>query len=804
MILDDLASDNASNPRFNQILAGADTLLSARSTPVLHPSGLNDPASVLNPSALAPAHEDGNTTSQAAPASALSALANQAVLQTHASLESTADANGLVGTVHGVTNLGETVGLGHIGGSNLVTDGLTAPAALASGDPSALGHVVPDATSVDAAANQLLSGAATDAGANPGLVAPAAGIVPATQLASATPAETLANSGVIAFHDTIEGASDVGGMSGSVHGVTNLGETIGLGHLGAGDNLLTDVADTPSDLLAGNTSTLGDLPTDAVNVAGAAGGLASGVESDAASGTFLANPAGNAVNMAQALSTFPTAGLANAAIDTVHASLEAGADPSAPGTIHGVIGLGNAVGLGEIGGANALTDATDAPGALLAGDTTPLTNLPGDVGTIGSAASAALAGAGGDLAQSGLVDAATHPTTGSGLLAGDLPGQGIVDGVASQATDAIDTGGVITGTGSVTQAATATLGTASAGLVDSVLHGPGDVVAGTTDGVAPLPGDAGASLASAGTVVAAATDTVAHDSGSLGIGGELAPVAAAGAIAGGIISGLEPVATSGAESVSHDIVSAGDGLSSSAASDVGGTASDLVSGVAATAATATHDGAGAADTLVPSAATDAGGTAADVATTAASAADTLAHAGASTGAASALSSTAATAASDTSTAPAAIVSASTSATNTAAHLVPGATDALPSAGSASAGSHDVATVSVGPQSAAGGTSLDVLNSNGGGTHLVDSHASTVGAPTPTVASVSLLPDTLHFPAASGGGGDALSGALSSVASSAMPATAAHTGVDLTAVHVDVPVAAAHADPLATLAHAVHH
>ena len=796
MILDDLASDKASDPRFNQIVAGADALLSAPSTPALHPGGMNDPASVLTPSALGPAAEDGNATSQADAASALSALANQAVLQTHASLESTADANGLVGTVHGVTNLGEAAGLGHIGGSNLVTDGLTAPAALASGDPSTLGHVVPDATSVDEAANQLLSGAATDAGANPGLVAPAVGIVPATQLASATPAETLANSGVIAFHDTIEGASDVGGLSGSVHGVTNLGETIGLGHLGAGDNLLTDAADTPSDLLAGNISTLGDLPTNAVNVAGAAGGLASGVESDVASGAFLANPVGNAVNMAQALSTFPTASLANEAIDTVHASLEAGADPSAPGTIHGVIGLGNAVGLGEIGGANALTDATDAPGALLAGNTTPLTNVPGDVGTIGSAASAALTGAGGDLAQNGLVEAATHSMTGSGLLAGDLPGQGIVDGVTSPAIDAIDAGGATTGAGSIAQAATATLGTASGGLVDSVAHVPGDVVAGTSDGVAPLPGDAGASLA-------ATTDTIAHDSGSLGIGGELTPVAAAGAVAGGIVSELEPVATSGAESVSHDIVSAGDGLSSSAVSDVGGTASDLVSGVAATAATATHDGAGAADTLVPSAATDAGATAADVATTAASAADTLAHAGASTGAASALSSTAAAVASDTSTAPAAIVSASTSATNTAAHLVPDATNALPSAGSASAGSHDVATVSVGPQSAAGGTSLDVLNSNGDGTQLIGSHAGTVGAPTPTVASVSLLPDTLHFAAASGGG-DALSGALSSVASSATPATVAHTGIDLTAVHVDVPVAAAHADPLATLAHAVHH
>ena len=42
-------------------------------------------------------------------------LANQTVLGTHAALEGTSDQNGVAGTVHGVTNLGETAGLGHIG-----------------------------------------------------------------------------------------------------------------------------------------------------------------------------------------------------------------------------------------------------------------------------------------------------------------------------------------------------------------------------------------------------------------------------------------------------------------------------------------------------------------------------------------------------------------------------------------------------------------------------------------------------------------------------------------------------------------
>ena len=804
MILDDLAADNTSDFRFNQILAGADALLSAPATSAaLHPIGDDEPALALNVFALIPAEEEGKATPQIDLTSEATALANQAVLQTHA-LEGIADANGLIGTVHGVTNLGESAVLGPIGNGNLVTDIIATPAVLVLGNPSPLGHLVPDAMSVDGAANQLLSGVATDGGANPGLIAPASEIASATQFTSATPVETLANSGVLDFHDTLEGASDVGGLPGSVHGVTNLGETIGLGHLGAGDNLLTDVANIPLDLLSGNSGTLGNLPTDAINVVGAAGDLASGVESDVASGTFLANPFGNAINMAQALSTFPTASLANEAIDTIHASLEAAVDPLAPGTIHGVIGLGNAVGLGEIGGANALTDVTNAPGALLAGDTMPVTNLPGDIGTIGSAASAALTGAGSDLAQSGLIDAAAHPTTGSGLLPGDLPGQGIVDGVTSPVTNAIGAVGAITGTESTTQAATATLGIANAGLLESVLHGPGDVVDCTSDGIAPLPGEAGASLASANTIIAAAIDAVAHDSGSVWSGGELAPAAAAGAVAGGTLAGLEPVATSGAVSVSHDLASAAAGLVSSAIGDAGGAASDLVSGGAATAATATHDAAATADTLLPSAVTDASGTVADVATTAASAGDTLAHTVASTGAASAAGSTVSTALSDAATVPTAIVSASAGATHTAAHLVSGATDALMPANGAPAGSHDVATLSVGPQTATGGTSLDVLPSHDSGTQLAESHTGTVGAPTPTVASVSLLPDTLHFPAATGGGGDALSGAFSSVASSAVPVTSLHTGVDMIPAHADMPIAAAHADPLATLAHAVHH
>lgn len=63
-------------------------------------------------------------------------------------------------------------------------------------------------------------------------------------------------------HNTLETASHDTGLANTVHGVTHLGETIGLGDIG-GSNLLTDVLEAPSDILSGHTDTLvGDLVRD--------------------------------------------------------------------------------------------------------------------------------------------------------------------------------------------------------------------------------------------------------------------------------------------------------------------------------------------------------------------------------------------------------------------------------------------------------------------------------------------------------------------------------------------------------------
>lgn len=84
-------------------------------------------------------------------------------------------------------------------------------------------------------------------------------------------------------HASIETASHDLGLGGTVHGVTHLGEAIGLGEIG-GDNLLTDVLDAPSDILSGKTGTLlTDLVHDVGNIVEATGNLVNGVGDDLSS-----------------------------------------------------------------------------------------------------------------------------------------------------------------------------------------------------------------------------------------------------------------------------------------------------------------------------------------------------------------------------------------------------------------------------------------------------------------------------------------------------------------------------------------
>ncbi|MCP9629239.1 hypothetical protein NML43_19255 [Rhodopseudomonas palustris] len=72
------------------------------------------------------------------------------------------------------------------------------------------------------------------------------------------PVLDVANTAVLDLHNVLETLSHQTGTSDIVHGVTNLGETIGLGAIGAApgadgnSNLLTDVLNLPGDALSGN------------------------------------------------------------------------------------------------------------------------------------------------------------------------------------------------------------------------------------------------------------------------------------------------------------------------------------------------------------------------------------------------------------------------------------------------------------------------------------------------------------------------------------------------------------------------
>ena len=714
--------------RSTQILSGADTLLpgqtdtilpAAHTTidPVLHAADLEMPAS---------------------DASGPAALANQAVLTLHAQLESAADANGLIGSVHGLTNFGETVGLGHIGDANLLTTAVQAPAALAGGDTSIIGQLLPETNAIEGAASGLVGGTADDAGVNPGVAAPLAGLGTEAGAVSGAPLTSFANDTVGSLHATFEVAADPNGLAGSVHGVTNLGETIGLGEIG-GANLVTDVLDTPAALLAGDLSTVTHLPADVGNIAGAAQNLVSGVSSDLASGGFLSDPVGNTAGFVSALATLPVEGIANDAINSIHTTLEASVDPLAPDAIHGGISVGNSVGLGTLGGGNLLTDTLSAPGALLAGDTTPLTHLPADVGSIGSAVSMLPGDIAADLQQNGLADALTHPTNGAGVLAGDLPGAGVVSTVTSTAAALVDGATSPAGLGNVGQAVAGAVDGTQSGLLHDVAQVPAEILSGASAGLSPTAADVGSTLGSLGTVVGTASADAAHALGAADIGGALSPAAST-------LAGPLGATTSLAGDAVHTVASTASGLTAPLTGSGTGVPSDALD-------TATHLAGGVVET------------------------------GGST------------------------VSGLTSPVSGggAGNLASSVTGLLGSV-SGGSGSHDIATVALGPQTATSGLGVDVLSNGGGSTHLVDTHAGSAGAPVPTVANVAILPDSIHVPAATGGGFDALSGIASPVTSATAPATGAAAsashGIDLGIAHVDVPVAASHAEPLHALAHAV--
>lgn len=347
---------------------------------------------------------------------------NQAVLDTHATLEDAGHQIPVLNApIHAVTGLGETVGLGHLGeGGTLLTDLSTLPGSLLGGGGLASASpVLTDLGHVLGAADTLV-GSLTGTLGQGGLLAGKGPLGPVTNLA---------NTGILDLHTTLE---DVGHqilpLNDAIHGLTHLGETVGLGHLGEGGNLLTDVAALPGGLVQGEgLAALSPILSDTGAVASAAGGLLGGVTGLASGlgggGTPLSG-LGNVLG--QGAPAQPVAGLANQVIDGVHAGLEqAGhAVPVLNDPVHSVIGLGNTLGLGELGEtSNLLTDAANLPGALVSGNgTAAIGQAVADAGHGVEAASGVVGSVTGLLANAGS-GGAGNPLGGLlGGLTGDASG----------------------------------------------------------------------------------------------------------------------------------------------------------------------------------------------------------------------------------------------------------------------------------------------------------------------------------------------------------------------------------------------
>ena len=103
--------------------------------------------------------------------SGVTQVANSVILDLHAALEGLGHKTNLNGTLHGLTDLGETVGLGRIGGDNLITHAIeVVPNVLHCADPVAeVANLVTDAGKVVSAGGSLLQGIGRDL-SNPYLV----------------------------------------------------------------------------------------------------------------------------------------------------------------------------------------------------------------------------------------------------------------------------------------------------------------------------------------------------------------------------------------------------------------------------------------------------------------------------------------------------------------------------------------------------------------------------------------------------------------------------------------------------------
>ncbi|MCJ2059040.1 hypothetical protein MKL09_21175 [Methylobacterium sp. J-048] len=495
-------------------LVGPDALLSTTALSTGQLASLGPIASIIEG-----AVDVGSADTSGSPLpDAVSATANQVVLDTHAQLEVLGhEVAPLNGPLHGLTNLGETVGLGHIGeAGNLVTD-LTGVVADPAGS-AAIPSLLSDTGSVATAAGTLLESVTAVPASGNGLVG-TGGIL--------SPATSILNQAVLDVHTTLE---DVGHqipvLNAPIHAVTGLNETVGLGHIGEAGNLLTDTLALPGSLLTGGgLASASPVLSDLGHVLGSADTLVGSVTGVANAGGLLSSDGLLA----------PVTNLANTAVLDLHATLEnlGHGVPLLNDALHGLTNLGETIGLGYLGqGGNLLTDVAALPGDLLGGQGLgALSPILNDVGAVTHAAGGLLGGVtgilgglGGDASAPGGSLLAPVTSTVDGLLGGHGDGALPLDGLLGGATGLL--GGLGGGGG----------GSPASGLLAPVTS--------TVDGL--LGGHGGTPLDG---LLGGLTGGGQAD----GIGGPLlganAPLQPVAALANGVIDGIHATL----EQVGHDV-----------------------------------------------------------------------------------------------------------------------------------------------------------------------------------------------------------------------------------------------------------
>lgn len=173
-------------------LAGTDLLAVPAATSTSHLSGLGPVASLVETAIVGDpvADESGPLPDVVA------ATANTLVLDTHAQLEQTGhEVPALNGPLHGLTNLGETLGLGHLNASgNLVTDAF---ALALGGDATSIPTVLTDAGNVANATGTLIESAS-------GIVGSATGTNPLGNGGLLASVAAPLNQGVLELHAQLE------------------------------------------------------------------------------------------------------------------------------------------------------------------------------------------------------------------------------------------------------------------------------------------------------------------------------------------------------------------------------------------------------------------------------------------------------------------------------------------------------------------------------------------------------------------------------------------------------------------------